>query len=186
MTKSRTLPYTLIWYGIFASMDCRSFVDQRDILPRAGNLIMFQSKSHRRIFCQSICNCLQQHNLIICMSNARGYPVIRNCDGCTATDAKCAHMASAEAKFTTSTKMSVCAVPQSIVLNGYKGKHTLGNDDTYLHLLNTVYNMAKRANIFRNIVIQALNCAAILCFPSTPLSPQFCGKVGGWKFILSG
>ena len=85
---------------------------------------MFQSKSHRTIFCQSICNCLQQNNLIICMSNARGYPVIHNCDGCTATDAKCAHMASAEDKFTTSTKTSVHAVPWSIVLNGYKGKHT--------------------------------------------------------------
>ena len=136
MTKSRTLPYTLIWYGIFASIDSRSFVDQRDILPRAGSLIMFRSKSHRTIFCQSICNCLQQHNLIICISNACGYPVICNCDGCTATDAKCAHMASTEAKFTTSDEnIHVRAVPQSIVLNGYKGKHTLGSDDTYLHFL---------------------------------------------------
>ena len=47
--------------------------------------------------------------------------MIRNCNGCTATDAKCAHMASAEAKFTTSMKISVRVVPQSIVLNGYKG-----------------------------------------------------------------
>ena len=37
--------------------------------------------------------------------------MILNCDGCTATDAKCAHMASAEAKFTTSMKISVRAVP---------------------------------------------------------------------------
>ena len=59
-----------------------------------------------------------------------GKPVIRNCDGCTATDVKCAHMASAEAKLTTSTKISVRAVPRSIVLNGYKGKHTRGNEDT--------------------------------------------------------
>ena len=56
--------------------------------------------------------------------------MILNCEGWTATDAKCAHMASAEAKFTTSTKISVHVVPQSIVLNGYKGKHTLGNEDT--------------------------------------------------------
>ena len=56
--------------------------------------------------------------------------MIRNCNGCTATDAKCAHMASAKARFTTSTKISVCTVPRSIVLNGYKGKHTLGNEDT--------------------------------------------------------
>ena len=163
---------------MFVSMDCRSFIDQRDILPRVGSLIMFRSKSHRTIFCQSICSCVQQHNLIMCMSKAHGYPVILNCDGCTATDAKYVHMASAEAKFTTSTKMSVHAVPRSIVLNGYKGKHTRGNEDTYLHFLNTVYNMAKRANIIRNVVIQALSCAAIFCFPSTPLSPQSCGKVG--------
>ena len=56
--------------------------------------------------------------------------MICNCDGCTVTDVKCAHMASAEAKFITSMKISVCAVPQSIVLNGYKGKHTLGKEDT--------------------------------------------------------
>ena len=56
--------------------------------------------------------------------------MILNCEGWTATDAKCAHMASAEARFTTSTKISVCAVPRSIVLNGYKGKHTSGNEDT--------------------------------------------------------
>ena len=56
--------------------------------------------------------------------------MILNCDGCTVTDAKCAHMASAEAKFTTSTKISVRTVPRSIVLNGYKGKHTLGKEDT--------------------------------------------------------
>ena len=171
---------------MFVSIDCRLFVDQRDILPRAGSLIMFQSKSHRTIFCQSICSCLQQHSLIICMSKARGYPVIRNCDGCMATDVKCAHMASAEAKFTTSTKMSMRAVPRSIVLNGYKGKHTRGNEDTYLHFLNTVYIIAKRAIIMRNVVIQTLICAAIFCFPSAPLSPQSCGKVGSWKFILSG
>ena len=61
--------------------------------------------------------------------------MIHNCDGCTATDTKCAHMASAETKFTTSTKTSGRAVPQSIVLNGYKGKHTLSSDDTYLHFL---------------------------------------------------
>ena len=64
--------------------------------------------------------------------------MIRNCDGCTAMDAKCAHMASAKAKFTTSMKISVCAVPQSIVLKGYKGKHTRGNEDTYQHFLNIV------------------------------------------------
>ena len=64
--------------------------------------------------------------------------MILNCDGCTATDAKWAHMASAEARFTTSTKLSVCAVPRSIVLNGYKGKHTLGNEETYRHFLNIV------------------------------------------------
>ena len=124
--------------GIFVSIDSKSFVDQTEIFPRAGSLIIFQSKSHRTIFCQSTCSCLQQHSLIICMSYAHGYPVIRNCNGCTATDAKCAHMASAEAKFTTSTKISVRAVPRSIVLNGYKGKHTLGNEDTYRHFLNIV------------------------------------------------
>ena len=167
---------------MFVSMDYRSFVDQRDILPRAGSLIMFRSKSHRTIFCQSICNYLQQHNLIICMSKARGYPVILNCDGCTATDAKCAHMASAEAKFTTSMRV----VPRSIVLNGYKGKHTGDNEDTYLHFLNTVYTIAKRAIIMRNTIIQTLSCAAIFCFPSAPLSSQSCGKVGSWKFVLSG
>ena len=163
---------------MFVSMDCRSFVYQRDILPRAGSLIMFRSMSHRTIFCQTICSCLQQHNLIICMSKVCGYPVILNCDGCMATDVKCAHMASAEAKFTTSTKTSVYAVPRSIVLNGYKGKHTHGNEDIYLHFLNTVYTIAKRANIMRNVVIQTLSCATIFCFPSTPLSPQSCGKVG--------
>ena len=112
--------------------------------------------------------------------------MIHNCDGCTATDAECAHMASAEAKFTTSTKTSVCAVPQSIVLNGYKGKHTLGSDDTYLHILNTVYRMAKSVIMMRNVVIQAVIWVAIFCFPSAPLSPQFCGSVGSWKLNLSG
>ena len=29
------------------------------------------------------------------------------------------------------------------------------------------------------IVIQAVIWAASFCFPSAPLSPQFCGKVGG-------
>ena len=64
--------------------------------------------------------------------------MIRNCDGWTATDVKCAHIASAEARFTTSTKISVRLVPLSIVLNGYKGKHTLGSDDTYQHFFNMV------------------------------------------------
>ena len=105
--------------------------------------------------------------------------MIRNCDGCTATDAKCAHMASAETKFTTSTKTSVRVVPQSIVLNGYKGKHTLGNDDTYLHFLNIVYRMAKSVIMMRNVVIQAVIWAASFCFPSAPLSPQFYGSVDG-------
>ena len=99
---------------------------------------------------------------------------------------KCAHMASAEAKFTTSTKTSMRAVPQSIVLNGYKGKHTLGSDDTYLHFLKTVYKMAKSAIIMRMVVIQALIWVVIFCFPSEPLSPQFCSKVGGWKLNLFG
>ena len=112
--------------------------------------------------------------------------MIRNCDGCTATDAKCVLMASAEAKFTASTKTSVRAVPQSIVLNGYKGKHTLGSDDTYLNFLNIVYRMAKSVIMMRNIVIQAVIWVAIFCFPSTPLSLQFCGSVGSWKLILSG
>ena len=44
-------------------------------------------------------------------------------------------MAFAEAKFTTSTNISVLAVPRSIVLNGYKGKHTLGRDEMYQHFL---------------------------------------------------
>ena len=48
--------------------------------------------------------------------------MILNYEGWTATDAKCAHMASAEARFTTSTKISVRTVPRSIVLNGYKGE----------------------------------------------------------------
>ena len=76
---------------------------------------------------------------------------------------KFAHMASAEAKFTTSTKTSVRVVPQSIVLNGYKGKHTLGSDDKYLHFLNIVYRMAKSVMAKR-------------CYPS--------GHLGG-KFLLS-
>ena len=109
--------------------------------------------------------------------------MIRNCNGCTATDAKCAHMASAKAKFTTSTKTSVRAVPQSIVLNGYKGKHTLGNEDTYLHFLNIVYRIAKSVIMIKNVVIQAVIWAVSFCFPSAPLSPQFCGRVGGWKSI---
>ena len=95
-------------------------------------------------------------------------------------------MASAEAKFTTSTKISVRAVPRSIVLNGYKGKHTLGSDETYLHFLKMVYKMAKRAIITRMVVIQALIWAAIFCFPSAPLSPQSGSKVGSWKLNLSG
>ena len=107
--------------------------------------------------------------------------MIRNCDGCTATVTKCAHIASAEAKFTTSTKTSVRAVPWSIVLNQYKGKHTLGSDDTYLHFLKIVYKMAKSAIITRMVVIQALILVAIFCFPSAPLSPQSGGKVGSWK-----
>ena len=41
--------------------------------------------------------------------------------------------------------MSVLAVPRRIVLDGYKGKHTLGRDDTYLHFLNIAYNIAKIA-----------------------------------------
>ena len=101
-------------------------------------------------------------------------------------DVKCAQLASSEAKFTTSTKTSVHPVPRSIVLNGYKGKHTLGSDDTYLHFLNTVYRMAKSVIIMRNVVIQALNWVAIFCFPSAPLSLQFCGSVVGWKLNLSG
>ena len=64
--------------------------------------------------------------------------MILNCDGCTATDAKCAHMAFAEAKFTTSTKISMRAVNRSIVLNGYKGKQTLGKEETYRHFLKIV------------------------------------------------
>ena len=186
MTRSKTLLYTLIWYGLLDLMDSRSLVGQSDILPRAGNLIIFLSRSHRTIFCQSICNCLQQHNLIICISNACGKPVICNCDGCTATVAKCAHMASAEARFTTSTKTFIRAVPQSIVLNGYKGKHTLGSDDTYLHFLKMVYKMANSAIIMRMVIIQALIWVANFCFPSTPLSPQFSSKVGGWKLNLFG
>ena len=109
--------------------------------------------------------------------------MICNCDGCTAMDTKCAHMASAEAKFTTSTKTSVHAVPQSIVLNRYKGKHTLGNEDTYLHFLNIVYRITKSVIMMRNVVIQAVIWVASFCFPSAPLSPQFCGRVGGWKLI---
>ena len=70
--------------------------------------------------------------------------------------AKCAHVASAEAKLTTSTKISVFAVPRRIVLNGYKGKHTLGRDDTYLHFLKIVYSIAKIAMITKIIVIHAL------------------------------
>ena len=50
-----------------------------------------------------------------------------------ATVAKCTHMASAEAKLTTSTNISILVVPRSIVLNGYKGKHTHGRDETYRH-----------------------------------------------------
>ena len=103
--------------------------------------------------------------------------MICNCEGCTATDTKCAHVASAEAKFTTSMKTSVHVVPQSIELNGYKGKHTLGSDDTYLHLLNIVYRMAKSVIMMRNVVIQAVIWVAIFCFPSAPLSPQFCSFV---------
>ena len=68
--------------------------------------------------------------------------MILNCDGLTATVVKCAHIASTEAKFTTSTKISVCAVPRSIVLYGYKGKYTRGSDETYLHFLKMVYKMA--------------------------------------------
>ena len=78
------------------------------------------------------------------------------------------------------------AVPRSIVLNRYKGKHTLGNEDIYLHFLNIVYRIAKSASMIKNIVIQAVIWAASFCFPSAPLSPQFCGGVGGWKLTLSG
>ena len=92
-------------------------------------------------------------------------------------------MALAEAKFTTSTKTSVHAVPWSIVLNGYKGKHTLGNEDTYRHFLNIAYRIAKSVIMIKNVVIQAVIWAASFCFPSAPLSPQFCGRVGGWKLI---
>ena len=80
-----------------------------------------------------------------------------------ATVAKCAHMASAEAKFTTSTKISIRAVPQSIVLNGYKGKHTLGRDDTYWHFRNIAYTIANRAIIIKIIVTHVLIFAANLC-----------------------
>ena len=90
--------------------------------------------------------------------------------------AKCAHMASAEARFTTSTKSSVHVVPWSIVLNGYKGKHTLGGDDRYLHFLKIVYKMANSVIIMRMVVIQALIRAAIFCFPLAPLSPNLVAK----------
>ena len=112
--------------------------------------------------------------------------MICNCDGCTAMDMKCANMASAEAKFTISMKTSMRAVPQSIVLNGYKGKHTLGNEDMYLHFLNIVYRITKSVSMIKNIVIQVVIWVASFCFPSAPLSPQFCGRVGGWKFTLLG
>ena len=92
-------------------------------------------------------------------------------------------MASAEAKFTISTKISMRAVPQSIVLNGYKGKHTLGNEDTYRHFLNIVQRIAKSVIMIKIVVIQAVIWAASFCFPSAPLSPQFCGKVSGWNLI---
>ena len=95
-------------------------------------------------------------------------------------------MALAEARFTTSTKISFRAVPQSIVLNGYKGKHTLGSDDTYLHFFKIVYAIARIAIIIRITVIQALILAAIFCWPSAPLSPQSGGKVGGLKLNPSG
>ena len=95
-------------------------------------------------------------------------------------------MAYAEAKFTTSMKTSVRAVPQSIVLNGYEGKHTLGNEDMYWHFLNIVYRIAKSVIMIKNIVIQAVIWVASFCFLSGPLSPQFCGRVGGWKLIWSG
>ena len=62
-------------------------------------------------------------------------------------------MASAEARLTISTKMSVLVVPWSIVLNGYKGKHTRGSDDTYLHFLNMVYSIASDAIITSITVI---------------------------------
>ena len=123
---------------MFCSIPTKSFVTHNETFPREGSLIIFRSKSHKIISFQSTCNCLQQHSLITFMSSALGYPVIRNCDGCTATVAKSAHMASAEAKLTTSSKISVRVVPQRIVLNGYKGKHTLGRDDTYRHFQNMV------------------------------------------------
>ena len=63
---------------------------------------------------------------------------------------------------------------------------SLGSDDMYLHFLKMVYKMAKSAIIMRMVIIQALIWAAIFCFPSTPLSPQFGGKVGSWKLNLFG
>ena len=36
MTRSKTLPYTLIWYGMLDSMDSRSLVDQSDIFTKGG------------------------------------------------------------------------------------------------------------------------------------------------------
>ena len=84
--------------------------------------------------------------------------------------AKCAHMASAEAKFTTSTKISVRAVPRSMVLNGYKGKHTLGRDDTYRHFRNMAYTIANSAIIIKTVVTHVLIFAGNLCWPLAPLS----------------
>ena len=171
---------------MFCSIPTKSFVTHKETFPREGSLIIFRSKSHRIISFQSTCNCLQQHSLITFMSSALGYPVIHNCDGCTATVAKCAHMASAEARFTTSTKISIRAVPRSKVLNGYKGKHTLGRDDTYRHFRNMVYTIANSAIIIKIVVTHALILATNLCWPSAPLSPQSGGNVGGLNLKPSG
>ena len=82
--------------------------------------------------------------------------------------------------------MSVLAVPQSIVLKGYKGKHTLRRDEMYRHFLKIVYNIANIVIIIKIVIIHVLILALIFCCLSALLAPHSGGGVGGLKLNPSG
>ena len=104
--------------------------------------------------------------------------MIRNCEGWTAQVAKSVQIDLAVLIFTTSMTMSVHAVALRKLLIGYIGKHTCGNDDTYLHFLQIVYMIASSPTVINAAVTVVLR--KTICFSClTNISSQSCNNVGG-------
>ena len=76
--------------------------------------------------------------------------------------------------------MSVLAVPQSKSEKGYRGKHTHGIDDTYLHFLNIAYTMHIIVKAVRTMVMNI--CIVSNCLSScVKISSQLVSMVRGRK-----